>query len=68
MIKGIGTGFAKGVTLNSIEVLRAGSGSPFLNLLGKAKKKADEYDLETFMLSISDTEKHSLALVVGEGK
>ena len=66
--KALGTGFTKGVSLKSIEVLREGNGSPYLNLLGAAKKRADKNGYEFFKLSISDTKDHSLAVVIGEGK
>mgnify|MGYP001194875801 FL=1 len=66
--KALGTGFSEGITLKNIEVLREASGNPYLKLLGKAKKKAAEGGFENFILSISDTKDHSLALVIGEGK
>ena len=66
--KALGTGFSEGITLKNIEVLREASGNPYLKLLGKAKKKAEECGFENFTLSISDTKDHSLALVIGEGK
>ena len=66
--KALGTGFSEGITLKSIEVLRERTGNPYLQLLGKAKKKAEEGGFENFTLSISDTKDHSLALVIGEGK
>ena len=37
--KALGTGFTKGVSLKSIEVLREDNGSPYLNLLGAAKRE-----------------------------
>jgi len=66
--KALGTGFSEGITLKNIEVLRESGGNPYLQLLGKAKKKAEECGFENFTLSISDTKDHSLALVIGEGK
>tara|TARA_Y100000590_G_scaffold218469_1_gene247365 strand:+ start:145 stop:534 length:390 start_codon:yes stop_codon:yes gene_type:complete len=66
--KALGTGFSEGITLKSIEVLREHSGNPYLQLLGKAKKKAEEDGFKNFTLSISDTKDHSLALVIGEGE
>ena len=66
--KALGTGFSEGITLKNIEVLRERTGNPYLQLLGKAKKKAEEGGFENFTLSISDTKDHSLALVIGEGK
>ena len=66
--KALGTGFSEGITLKSIEVLRESGGNPYLQLLGKAKEKAEESGFENFTLSISDTKDHSLALVIGEGR
>ena len=66
--KALGTGFTKGVSLKSIEVLREDNGSPCLNLFGAAIKRADKNGYKFFKLSISDTKDHSLAVVIGEGK
>ena len=66
--KALGTGFSEGITLKNIEVLRESRGNPYLQLLGKAKKKAEEGGFKNFTLSISDTKDHSLALVIGEGE
>ena len=66
--KALGTGFSEGITLKNIEVLRERGGNPYLQLLGKAKEKAEECGFENFTLSISDTKDHSLALVIGEGE
>ena len=66
--KALGTGFSEGITLKNIEVLRESTGNPYLQLLGKAKKKAEEGGFKNFTLSISDTKDHSLALVIGEGE
>ena len=66
--KALGTGFSDGITLKNIEVLRESGGNPYLQLLGKAKKKAEKCGFENFTLSISDTKDHSLALVIGEGE
>ena len=43
--KALGTGFSEGITLKNIEVLRERGGNPYLQLLGKAKKKAEELSL-----------------------
>ena len=67
-VKALGTGFSKGITLKSIEVLRKDNGYPYLRLFGEAKKKALKGGYESFNLSISDTKEHSLALVVVEGE
>ena len=66
--KALETGFSSGITLKNIEVLRKDSGSPYLNLIGKAEKQALERKCLNFKLSISDTKYHSLAFVIGEEK
>jgi len=66
--KALDTGFSSGITLKNIEVLRKDSGSPYLNLIGKAEKQALERKCLNFKLSISDTKYHSLAFVIGEEK
>jgi len=66
--KALGTGFSEGITLKTIEVLRRSNGSPYLNLVGEAKKRAKEMGYKNFKLSISDTSDLSIAFVIGEGK
>jgi len=64
--KALDTGFSFGITLKNIEILRKDSGSPYLNLKGKAKKQALKKKCLNFKLSISDTKYYSLAFVIGE--
>ena len=66
--KALGTGFSEGITLKTIEVLRKSNGSPYLNLVGKAKKRAKKTGYKNFKLSIADTRELSLAFVIGEGE
>ena len=60
------TGLQKGITLKNIEVLRGEDGAPLLSLNGKAKKKALSLGCKNLFITISDTEEHSIANVVGE--
>ena len=64
--KALDTGFSSGITLKNIEILRKDSGSPYLNLKGKAEKQALKKKCLNFKLSISDTKYYSLAFVIGE--
>ncbi len=60
------TGLKNGITLKNIEVLRGENGAPLLSLKGKAKKKALSLGCKNFFITISDSEDHSIAFVVGE--
>jgi len=60
------TGLKSGITLKSIEVLRGENGAPLLSLKGKAQKKALSLGCKNLFITISDTEDHSIAFVVGE--
>ncbi|MFL2706068.1 MAG: holo-ACP synthase [Gammaproteobacteria bacterium] len=60
------TGLKNGITLKNIEVLRGENGAPLLSLKGKAQKKALSLGCKNFFITISDTEEHSIAFVVGE--
>ena len=66
--KALETGFSSGITLKNIEILRKDNGSPYLNLIGTAKKQALKRKCLNFKLSISDTKNYSLAFVIGEEK
>ena len=68
VVKVLDTGASLFVSLRNIEVLRQKNGSPYLNLYSKANERALEIGCKNFKLSISDTDKYSLALVIGEGE
>ena len=63
--KSFGTGF-RHFSLCEIEVLRDELGKPYVNLLGEARKKADELKIDTIHVTISNTKEHTSAFVVAE--
>ena len=64
--KALGTGIGL-VSWKDIEICRAASGEPILNLLGTAKRLATEQGLETWSISLSHTQEHAIAFVVAMG-
>jgi holo-[acyl-carrier protein] synthase len=62
--KALGTGMVS-VAWREIEVLRLPGGKPSLRLHGRAAARALRLGLTTFDVSISDTETHAVAVVVG---
>lgn len=66
-MKALGTGWAKGVGFQQIEVLRQASGAPALQLHGEARRLADAVGVEQLWLSISHDGANAVAVVVLEG-
>ena len=64
--KVMGTGF-RGIGLNEIEVLRDAFGKPYINLYGRAKKRAEAMGICRWHVSISNTKTLATAYVIGEG-
>ena len=65
--KAFGTGIGA-VTWHDIEICRGASGEPILHLYGAAQRLAEEYELHTWSLSLSHTQKHAIAFVVAIGE
>ena len=65
-LKVMQTGLA-GFLLCEIELLHLPSGAPYINLLGKAKQRADEMGL-VLSVSITHTKDLAQAIVIGEVK
>ena len=67
LMKSIGTGFAKNINFNDIEIVNNKLGKPSVNVsnnlknLIKSKHNAKKYDI---YLSISDEKKYSIAFVI----
>ena len=66
--KALGLGFSEGITYKDLEILRDKKGAPKINLSERANKKAQNLGFSKFFVSISDTQKLTFAIVVGEGK
>ena len=64
--KALGTGFARGITLNMICVRHDDDGRPLLELYASAAEHANKLGVVTPWLSISDEDSYSIAMVVLE--
>lgn len=62
--KVFGTGFS-GIEANEIAILRAESGAPYVELSGKAQKKAEEMGIDRIWISITNTKDLATAFAVG---
>ncbi len=65
--KALGTGFAEGVTVKSIEVVRLPSGAPELRLHDAAKARAEALGVTRAHLSITHGRDVAAATVILEG-
>ena len=65
--KALGTGFAQGVTQQSIEVFSLPSGAPGLRLLGKALDLAEAMGVARMHLSLTHGRDVAAAVVILEG-
>jgi holo-[acyl-carrier protein] synthase len=64
--KALGTGFSQGITLHMICVYHDENGKPLLELRDKAAAYASNLGIVNHLLSISDEENYSIAMVVLE--
>lgn len=64
--KALGTG-VRGFSLNEVEVLRDEMGKPYINLYGSAKRAFESKNGKNILVSISDTDSVSTAVVIIEG-
>lgn len=65
--KVFGTGF-RGFEANEIEVGRDENGKPFVRLHGDAKKMEQKMKIDTWHVSISNTDSLAIAFVIGESR
>lgn len=66
LLKCIGTGMQDGISLTHIEILQLNNGSPIIELTGEVKKISVSLGINRFHISISHSEKHSIAFIVAE--
>lgn len=64
VVKVFGTGF-NGVDANEIAILRDEKGAPYIELYGKAKKKAEMMNINKWHISLTNTEDVVTAFVIG---
>lgn len=68
LAKALGTGIAKGISFEEIEVINNDDGKPELILHGKALEIATQLGVENMFISLSDEKKYAIAYVIIEGK
>ena len=65
--KMFGTGFGE-VRPTEVEILRNQAGAPYVVLHEKALEKGSSMGIQTIHITLSDTNEHAVAFVVGEGE
>ena len=68
LAKALGTGIAKGISFEEIEVINNEYGKPELILHGTALKIAKKLGVENMFISLSDEKKYAIAYVILESK
>jgi len=68
LAKALGTGIAKGISFEEIEVINNDDGKPELILHGTALEIANQLGVECLFISLSDEKKYAIAYVIVEGK
>ncbi|MEX0876457.1 MAG: holo-ACP synthase [Phycisphaerales bacterium] len=66
-LKALGTGWSQGIAWTDIEVLRAESGRPSLNITGRAAEIAAERGITSWHLTMSHISTTAIASVIAEG-
>lgn len=64
--KALQTGITGQVNLEEIEILRAESGAPIVNLYGKTRQYAEAEEIDKIHISLSDTDTLAMAYAVAE--
>ena len=67
VVKALGTGFSRGVTMRQIEIKRQSTGAPSVRLNDRALRRATELGVSVWSISLSDEGDYSLAFVTAEG-
>ncbi|MHC4471452.1 MAG: holo-ACP synthase [Planctomycetota bacterium] len=67
VMKVLGTGWARGVRFQDIEVLRDSSGVPVVHLRGEAAVHARSLGIRQVLVSITHTRDLAIAMALGEG-
>ncbi len=68
VLKVLGTGWARGISWQDIEVSNDPSGRPRISLSGRCRQIADQQGLDDLQISISHIHTHAIASVVGVRK
>ena len=67
LLKSIGTGMEDGISLKDIEVIRLPNGQPTIKVTGRVKEIADSLGINNWQVSISHSDKSSIAFIIAEG-
>ena len=67
VVKALGTGFSRGITMRQIEIKRQSTGAPAVRLHDRALRRATELGVSVWSISLSDDGDYSLAFVTAEG-
>ena len=68
LAKALGTGIAKGISFEEIEVINNDDGKPELILHGTALDIANQLGVGSLFISLSDEKKYAIAYVILESK
>lgn len=68
VVKALGTGIAKGIEFQDVEIENKPSGCPTVKLHNNAKRVAEEEGIQEFAISISHCKDYAVAYVVAEKK
>ncbi len=64
-LKALGTGWRNGIAWTDIEVRREPSGQPTLKLSGEALRVAEKLGITRWLVSLTHTDTHAMASVIG---
>jgi holo-[acyl-carrier protein] synthase len=67
LLKSLGTGMEDGISLRDIEILKLSNGQPKIKVTGRVKEIADSLGINNWQISISHSDKSSMAFVLAEG-
>lgn len=66
VLKCLSTGMHDGISLPDIEILKSESGAPLVSLSGSIKKISDAAGVKNWFITITHSERHSVAFVIAE--
>jgi holo-[acyl-carrier protein] synthase len=68
VLKAMGTGLTRGMTLLEVGVVPLPSGQPTVQLTGKAAEVAHSMGIKQFLISLTDTDGYSMASAIAVGE
>lgn len=66
IVKCLGTGMQDGIALTDIQILHSNSGQPTISLLGKVKKISTDMKINFWHITITHSDKFTMAFVIAE--